>query len=265
MKHINIENIKNGLTTFKNSTPFNHCIIDDFFDYEYAKVLSNEFPDYESNKWFHYQNPLEDKKALNDWNAFPRKTYGAFLALQSTNFLSMLSEVIGKNLYADSGLHGGGWHMHANGGNLNPHLDYSIHPKVDLQRKLNLIIYLSEDLKPAFHGGHFGLWSHDQDTEQPRCLVKEIEPVFNRAVIFDTTQNSWHGISRPLIQPQGIYRKSMAVYYLCEPTQDAPKNQRALFAPREDQKKDQGIKKLIELRAGVDTSSQVYKVVKNKF
>jgi len=32
--------------------------------------------------------------------------------------------------------------MHAAGGNLNPHLDYSIHPKMGLQRKLNVIIYL---------------------------------------------------------------------------------------------------------------------------
>ena len=35
--------------------------------------------------------------------------------------------------------------MHKAGGNLAIHLDYSIHPKMNLQRKLNLILYLEED------------------------------------------------------------------------------------------------------------------------
>ena len=49
---------------------------------------------------------------------------------------------IGIKLFIDPGLHGGGWHIHSNKGNLNPHLDYSIHPKMDIQRRLNLIVYL---------------------------------------------------------------------------------------------------------------------------
>jgi hypothetical protein len=55
----------------------------------------------------------------------------------------MLSKKLDLFLYPDPGLHGGGWHMHGAGGNLNPHLDYSIHPKSGLMRKLNIIIYLS--------------------------------------------------------------------------------------------------------------------------
>lgn len=58
-------------------------------------------------------------------------------------------------------MHGGGWHVHANNGNLNPHLDYTIHPKVKYQRRLNLIIYLEESYKDKY-GGHLGFWSHDK-------------------------------------------------------------------------------------------------------
>ena len=32
-------------------------------------------------------------------------------------------------------------------GKLNPHLDYFIHPKANLQRKYNLIVFLSKDGK----------------------------------------------------------------------------------------------------------------------
>lgn len=256
---INISNVKIALEKFKGAKPFDHCVIDGFFLDDFAGKVSEEFLDYESDKWFHYQNPIEDKKALNDWNIFPPNTYKAFFMLQSADFVRLLSDVVEKTLYVDHGLHGGGWHMHGPGGNLNPHLDYSIHPKVGLQRKLNIIIYLSKELDPRSHGGHLGLWGHNSSENRPQNLEKEVEPLFNRAVIFDTTQNSWHGMSRPLTQPARIYRKSLAIYYLCKPAEDASQVGRALFAPRENQMNDVEIEKIIQLRSGVETSSQVYK------
>ena len=60
------------------------------------------------------------------------------------------------------GLHGGGWHLHARGGKLNVHLDYSVHPKLHLERRLNLIVYLAQGWDPAW-GGALGLWTHDAD------------------------------------------------------------------------------------------------------
>jgi len=162
-------------------------------------------------------------------------------------------------LYADHGLHGGGWHIHGPRGNLNPHFDYSIHPKAGLQRKLNIIIYLSKEFQPNSHGGHLGLWAHDPASNQPGALIKEVEPVFNRAVIFDTTQNSWHGMSRQLLQPEGIFRKSLAIYYLCEPAEDASRMGRALFAPRGNQKSDPEVEDLIKKRSDVEKSLDVYR------
>ncbi|WP_260469461.1 2OG-Fe(II) oxygenase [Pandoraea apista] len=150
--------------------------------------------------------------------------------------------------------------MHAAGGNLNPHLDYSIHPKLGLQRKLNIIIYLSEEMREDY-GGHLGLWKHDNNKNQPGPLMKEIAPKFNRAVLFDTTQNSWHGMSRQLVQPDNIYRKSLAVYYLCEPVGDVDQRGRALFAPREDQIGDEEVDRIIELRSQVSQSANVYRTL----
>lgn len=256
---INLDNLQACFKSFKNAIPFDYCIVDNFFQPEWADVLASEFLEYESPKWFYYKNKIEDKKALNDWNVFPQNTYYAFDFLLSKKVVQVLSESIGMQLYVDHGLHGGGWHIHGTGGNLNPHLDYSIHPKLGLQRKLNIIIYLSKELNPLIHGGQLGLWSNDLNTNQPAQLVKEVDPVFNRAVIFDTTQMSWHGMSRPLTQPEGIYRKSFAIYYLCEPAQGASKVERALFAPRENQKNDPEIKRVIELRSGVETSRLVYR------
>ena len=255
---INKENLARAITGFGGNDPYDHCVIDDFFDLEVARGLSSEFPAYDSERWFYYKNPLEDKKALNDWNAFPQLTYRAFSYLNSPEFIGLIQPGVSQQLHADNGLHGGGWHIHAAGGNLNPHLDYSIHPKMGLQRKLNLIIYLCEEMQED-HGGHLGMWRHEESASKPGELIKEIQPKFNRALLFDTTQNSWHGMSRPLMQPADVYRKSIAIYYMVEPVGAVDPRGRALYAARDSQKGDAEVERIIELRAKVDSSSKVYK------
>ncbi|MBL6791229.1 MAG: 2OG-Fe(II) oxygenase [Methylophilaceae bacterium] len=84
------------------------------------------------------------------------------------------------------------------------------------QRRLNLIIYLEESYKDKY-GGHLGFWSHDKKNYLPKNLIKEIYPKFNRAVIFDTSQNSWHGLSTIVKVPKNKLRKSIAIYYLSKP------------------------------------------------
>ena len=94
---------------------------------------------------------------------------------------------------------------------------------------------------------------------EPGELVKAISPKFNRAVLFDTTQNSWHGLRGPVTSPDGENRKSLAVYYLCEPEENTSDRGKALFSPSEDQKNDPDVLNLIKLRSGIDTASSVWK------
>jgi Rps23 Pro-64 3,4-dihydroxylase Tpa1-like proline 4-hydroxylase len=255
---IDFENLRCGLQNFVGSNPFDHCVVDGFFDYEVACALAAEFPDYESEDWYFYNNAIEHKKALNNWEKFPKATYQAFTLLQSPAVTELLEETLGEKIYVDHGLNGGGWHIHGSGGNLNPHLDYSIHPKMAMERVLNIIVYLSPELKPE-HGGHLGLWAHDEENSAPGALVKEVEPRFNRAIIFNTTQNSWHGMSRKLEVPAGVHRKSLAIYYMRTPADGAEQRGRALFAPRAEQQGDEEVLRTIKLRSNVATSSNVYR------
>lgn len=255
---INLNRVADCYNQNVSTVPFMHFEIDRFLSDELAQKVNAEFPEYQSDIWYSYKNQIEDKKALNDWNKFPDNTYRLFAYLTSDRFIGVLSKMIGVTLFADPGLHGGGWHMHGNGGKLNPHLDYNIHPKLGLQRKLNLIIYFCENWSDSW-GGHFGLWEQNKDTGRPGKLVKEIPVGFNKAVIFDTTQNSWHGLSREVSAPEKNYRKSLAVYYLCTPPQGAENRGRALFAPTESQIGDLAIEELIQKRSQVSLSHQVYR------
>ena len=223
--------MKFNLDTKRYKDPFDHWIINDFLDVDTARQASKEFIDYDNptEEIIHYQGWIAEKKACNRWDRFPTLTYRIFSNLLSVDFVAHLSKITGISpLYPDIGLLGGGWHMHSKSGKLAVHLDYSIHPKLNLQRKLNLIVYLEEDYDPAW-GGSLQLWSHNKDNKRPLNKVKEIEPIFNKAIIFDTTQKSWHGFPEPIHPPEGKMRKSFAVYYMTDITSTAEERYRAHY------------------------------------
>ena len=227
--------------------PFDHWVIDDFMAIDVARELANDFVDFNHKDWYTYDNPLEIKKTLNNWWNFPPVTYSMISYLNSRIYIEEIQKITGHSfLHEDPGLHGAGWHIHGNGGKLNVHLDYSIHPKMNLERKLNLIYYLSEDWDPAW-GGNLEFWRGTN--KKAEYKVKQIDCLFNRAIIFDTTQNSWHGFPERIQCPEGKYRKSIALYYLTHPADSAdPARRRAYYSPAEDQKDDPSILELIESR-----------------
>lgn len=255
---INLDAIRSAASSYKGAAPFDHVVIDDFLQEDVARALETEFPAFNSPVWRGHNNPIEVKKLLNDWDKFGARTYRFFDHVNSPAFVRFLSETFGiAPLYPDQGLHGGGWHIHAGGGRLNPHLDYSIHPKLGLQRKLNLIVYLNPDWRPEW-GGSLGLWEQDPEQKKPGRLVKKVDTMFNRAVLFDTTQNSWHGLPDGVSSPEGQMRKSLAVYYLTDPGADAEERGRALFAPTPEQESDPAIQALIKARATVSSGPSPY-------
>ena len=73
------------------------------------------------------------------------------------------------------------------------------------------------------------LWSHDYDNKKPLEKVKEIQPIFNNALLFDTTQKSWHGFPEPINPPVGKMRKSIALYYMTDITSSAEERYRAHY------------------------------------
>lgn len=227
----------------QSNIPFDHWVIDDFFPLETARQLEQEFPAFDDPMWFHYDNPLENKKTCNHWDRFPPTTYSAISTLVKNGpFVHLPFDVSG-----DIGLHGGGWHIHGAGGKLNIHQDYSLHPKTGLQRRINLIVYLTEDWQEEWGGG-LEFWSHDYESNRPLRLETIIPCRFNRAVIFRTDQQSWHGLPSPIRCPDGQFRKSIAVYYMSPASTNAPSRNRAMFAPSKDQEGDQSIENLIKLR-----------------
>lgn len=219
---------------FVSAKPFPHVVIDDFLKNEIAEKLSHEFPSVQDPIWYEYDNPIEKKSACDDIRKFPASIASTIHYLNSSYFLDFIQKVSGiSDLDSDPYLHGGGIHCTKKGGKLDMHLDYSIHPKSKLERRLNLIIYLSKEWDPAW-GGKLELWNQDMSNCEQTVDIK-----WNRAVLFATNDISYHGHPDPIDCPDDTTRNSIALYYLTEPQPNASDRPRALFVARPQDSKDQ--------------------------
>ena len=235
---------------FNTAEPFNHVVIDNFFEEKFAQQIADSFPDHNDPVWtVSYDNHVEKKKACSHWDKFPAPIYSALFYLCSKEYSDLLSLITGNpTVIPDYGLHGGGMHSHCREGKLNIHKDYSLHPKLPLMRNYNLIIYMTPNWDPAWGGG-LELWNHDEETQQPKECVTKVENKFNRAILFDTTQNSWHGLPEALTCPETVARKSLATYYLSYVNSKAESRKRALYAPYKDQKNDPAVTEFCKKRS----------------
>ncbi|MCP4473325.1 MAG: hypothetical protein GY821_01880 [Gammaproteobacteria bacterium] len=98
--------------------------------------------------------------------------------------------------------------------------------KLNLERRLNVLLYLNKDWQEDY-GGHFEMWcgktSDNGDHYLTEC-VDRILPLFNRFVVFSTSETSYHGHPDPLLCPEDRSRKSLALYYY---TVDRPEIEQA--------------------------------------
>lgn len=220
------ENIKNQ---YQNNNPFNHIVLDDFVeDKNYLKQVLSEFDEYNLWGWdsSKYSSENQVKKFFSPWCDenildMPTKTKKLIDYLNSDEVIKKIEYLTGINgLKADSFLLGGGMHRIDSSGKLSIHADSSKHAKTNLYRRVNLLLYLNENWQESW-GGTLQLWDKTLTN-----MDVEIQPVFNRAVLFSTTKDSYHGHPHPLNTPEGVSRYSIALYYYSE---DMPSDQKAEF------------------------------------
>jgi len=197
--------------------PFPHIVLDDFLNPDALESALQEFPDLRSEEWIHYTHVNERKFGLTSRHHFGPSLGTLIDALNGPAFVQWLEQLTGiRGLRADESLEGGGLHQSAQGGFLNVHADFTVHPHHrNWRRRVNLLVYLNHDWQDSY-GGHLELWDREV-----RTCVRKVLPVFNRAVIFSTDPESFHGHPEPLACPAGMTRKSIALYYFTEESKPA--------------------------------------------
>lgn len=199
---------------YNAAKPFPHVVIDDFLPEAVAQRILDEFPSPGAEDWFRFQLGTERKlqtTAELGIGPITRQVLNQFNSSAVIDFLETLTGV--EHLVPDPHYLGGGLHQIERGGFLKVHADFNHHARLDLERRLNLLLYLNRDWRDEW-GGHLELWDTDMT-----AVVQRIAPIFNRCVVFSTTSFSYHGHPDPLKCPEGVTRKSIALYYY---TKDRP-------------------------------------------
>ena len=193
---------------YSRATPFPHVVIDDFLPRDVIDGVLEEFParatssGSASSRTPRSSSPRTPKSA---WDRRPATCCEQFNASAMCGFLEKLTGIDG--LVPDPHFVGGGLHQIQPGGFLKVHADFNWHGRLQLYRRLNLLLYLNDDWSEEY-GGHLELWDREM-----RTCVQRVLPVANRCVIFSTTSSAYHGHPTPLTCPEGRTRKSMALYY----------------------------------------------------
>jgi len=198
---------------FKRSLPFPHIVLDDFLRRETAQALLDQFPAFDERRAMS-ETGLVGRKAVREDLAHLSPTYRALDAVvKSRPFLDLVGRLTTiPDLLYDPEYFGGGTHENLDGMELDPHVDFNLHPTRQWHRRLNLILYLNPEWEEPWGGGiefHSDPW--DRDGNQ----VKTVVPLMNRCVIFETSERSWHGFRR-ITLPEGkrhLARRSIALYF----------------------------------------------------
>ena len=190
---------------YRGAEPFPSIVLEDFLDSQTVLALSREFDQVD---WMSYRHYNENKQGGNVAK-LPPLTSAVLNELNSPRFLEFLRKLTGiENLIADNELGSGGIHQSIRGGFLNIHADFTVHPyHADWHRRINVLIYLTDHWEQDW-GGALELWA----TDMSKC-VRTIVPQFNRCVIFNTALDSFHGHPDPMTCPEGVHRRSIALYY----------------------------------------------------
>jgi hypothetical protein len=197
---------------FQARQPFRHVVIDGFLEPGFAARLLAEFPPFDPGRAKNEIGELGSKAVHERIRALGPSYARLDEIIQGPEFLQCISELTGiPELLYDPHYFGGGTHDNRHGQSLDAHVDFNRHPVTHSHRRLNLIVYLNPGWRPEW-GGVLELHA---DPRAPDERSVRVVPEFNRAVIFETTENSWHGFSRITLPPEhiGEARRSIALYF----------------------------------------------------
>ena len=185
---------KEGIGYFEQ--PFKHIVIDNFLPEALAMQSSESFPNTADPMWEAQNDADVEVKFRTNWTSefdIPEYIVDVIRILNSSLILKAMSERIGiPKLIPDAYFTGGGLNITKRGGLLDVHVDGNYHDATGLNRRTNLLIYLNKNWENDW-GGEFGIY----DKSGQICL-KKVAPIFNRCVIFDSHDYSFHGLPDPV-------------------------------------------------------------------
>jgi Rps23 Pro-64 3,4-dihydroxylase Tpa1-like proline 4-hydroxylase len=164
------------------------AVVDEVLPADLARGIHEAFPPTgEMRFWSSFRERKYTSRALEGVNPL---IPDALFAFQAPEVIQIVAEITGlRDMVGDPKLYAGGISSMTRGHFLNPHIDNSHDAAGRLYRVLNLLYYVTPEWR-AENGGNLELWD-----ERVRERL-EIPSLFNRLVVMETHQRSWHSVNR---------------------------------------------------------------------
>lgn len=191
--------------------PFSYLVVDNFLPEAVAKSAMDAFPPMDDPSWEKTSNEGIEVKNRSDWKSefdIPDGIIEVVRLMNSVDMLQAISKALDiPKLIPDPYFSGGGLNVTERSGMLDVHVDGNYHDATGLNRRVNALVYLNPNWQEDW-GGEFGVYANDMET-----VVEAVAPLFNRLVVFDTHDRSYHGLPNPINFPQDDPRRSIILYY----------------------------------------------------
>jgi len=148
--------------------------------------------------------------------------------LEGEAFRKFLETVTGvEGLQSDPSHALAGMHRTPVGGFTLVHRDFRRHPTTNLHHRVNVLLYLNPKWQDDW-GGALELWPSNM-----KQAVRRIPPRGNTIVLWETHDQTLHGLPDPVACPPEMSRLSLASYWYSVSSREAPvKLRRPVFARR---------------------------------
>jgi len=200
-------NVFNSNEEFKLGQPVPMTVVDNFLPESVALNLFDESNSIPTEYWTTFtrngSHMRECKHLSQSPNAFNLVAY-----LHSSYALHHLQEITGiEKLIPDPHLVGAGYSKSGNGDTLKIHNDFNWNEELQLHRALSLILYISPNWQSEW-GGALDFYDNKREN-----IVRTIDCIFNRCLIWKYDKFGFHGYETPINCPDDQFRTTFRLYY----------------------------------------------------
>lgn len=221
---------------YNSTAPYPYIILDNFLPQDLALRLEAECVSLDDGDWKKFDRNGSAMSEFNDLSQAPA-AYDLVSAVHGQQLTEWLSKVTGiTGIIPDPHLMGAGYSRIYRGETLKSHTDFNWNERLKLHRAVNLIIYLNSNWQSEYNGS---LELRDFENKE---VVAEIEPVFNRCVIWPYHKLGFHGMSKPVLCPDDVSRNTFRFFFYTSNSQhladDPPHRSQYWFDPDSGQPYD---------------------------
>ena len=227
----------------KIESPYEIWILDDFLLPEVPEKINAEWPSNDDPVWFRGIEQVDGKKnileqgmlAISSYDKMPTHARELLQYFHTPEFTEKIAEITGKSgLLPDETVRWSGVRAMLPGGFQLIHSDARKNPISGMKKELTVLYYLNKDYNKERDAGCLEVW----DDDMTHC-VHEIEPLYNRLVIFLCSDTSFHGVPK-------VNKERHLLTFSIVKDEESTNRMKALFVARptdSDEVRELGIKR----------------------